>query len=302
MKLANIIGGVVAALLVVGVVLAPLLGLAQPVTPSYQGNTPVSGSTVVSTGALAGFFASDNGGVGPCSTSGIGYGFGSPSAPQIERTTGLAYNSGTLAFCLNGTKWGDFNSGTGAFEPQGGIVAPSGQSITSGQALFFNPGTSTGITGRAMGRLTADGATNGNGADTTEDTLKTFSVPAGAVSNTVTGVLHVHAWGDNNGISTTDVMTVRCYFGATVVASRVLTASQANTWDIDFEVIATGATTQVAEAVILQGGTTTFVGATQTTPAETVSGAITVKCTGQRATTSSANSVRQLGWIVEAKS
>jgi hypothetical protein len=111
--------------------------------------------------------------------------------------------------------------------------------------------------------------------------------------------VRITAWGDNNGGVTADVETVKVYFGATAVVTKILTASQANTWKASVEVIRTGATTQVATGSLYQGGTVTAVAQSNASPGETLSGAVTIKCTGQRATTSSANSVRQLGMVVE---
>lgn len=136
----------------------------------------------------------------------------------------------------------------------------------------------------------------GNTADTNEDNLMTYSLPGNAMSANNKGV-RITAWGD--GVSTADVTTVKVYFGATAVVTKVLTASQANTWKAVVEVLRTGATTQIATGILHNGGTAQSFVHSNASPAETLSGAVTIKCTGQRATTSSANSVRQLGMIVE---
>lgn len=164
---------------------------------------------------------------------------------------------------------------------------------------FANPGTATGgPNGRVVLRMTANVTPVGSGADTTEDNLMTYSLPANAAINTAIGCIRVTAWGD--GVSTADATTVRCYFGATVVVSAILTAAQTNTWRAVFEIGSTGAATQTATGVIINGGTVTVVSQSNAAPTETLSGAITIKCTGQRAVSSVANSVRQLGMIVEA--
>lgn len=186
----------------------------------------------------------------------------------------------------------------------------------------INMGTNTSVNGGANSRLAAIGmalggaagltqgtisatafesspvSPAGTGADTTEDTLMTYSLPASSLSVNSQG-FRVTAWGDNNSISTTDVMTVRCYFGATVVLSRVLTASQANTWYANYTVMRTGASAQVATGFLLQNGTAQAWVQSNSSPAETLSGAVTIKCTGQRATSSVANSIRQFGMQVE---
>lgn len=136
----------------------------------------------------------------------------------------------------------------------------------------------------------------GTGADTTEDNLMTYSLLANAMSADGKTV-RVTAWGD--GVSTADVTTVRGYFGATAVVTKVLTASQANTWRAEFTVTRTGATAQVASGEVKNGGTAASLAQSNSSPAETLSGAVTIKFTGQRATSSVANSIRQLGMLVE---
>lgn len=138
--------------------------------------------------------------------------------------------------------------------------------------------------------------TVGSGADTTEDNLMTYSLPAATLGANAQGI-RVTAWGD--GANTADVTTIKGYFGATAVVTKVLTASQANTWWAEFEVFRTGATAQTASGTIQNGGTANSAAQTNAAPGETLSGAVTVKFTGQRATSSVANSLRQLGMTVE---
>lgn len=146
------------------------------------------------------------------------------------------------------------------------------------------------------GLVTSDTTVNGSGADTTEDTLTQFSFPASSLLVNGRG-LRVTAWGD--GVSTTDATTIKCYFGATVVATKVLTISQANTWRASMEIVRTGAATQVATGTVMNGGTVGSITQSNTSPGATLTGAVVIKCTGQRTITSSANSLRQLGLIVE---
>lgn len=174
--------------------------------------------------------------------------------------------------------------------------------ITSDGTDLSTPTRFTGAMGATTavvsynGTLTVNTSTVGSGADTTEDNLQTFAMVAGTISVNGRGVRYT-ASGD--GVSTADVTTVRCYFGATVCATKVLTASQANTWRMQFEVLRTGAATQTCSGDISNGGTAGSVQQTNATPAETLANSITVKCTGQRATSSVANSVRQLTGVLE---
>lgn len=145
-------------------------------------------------------------------------------------------------------------------------------------------------------KLTTNVTPVGTGADTTEDDLMTYALPAATLAVNGQGV-RVTAGG--LGITTADVTTLRAYFGATLVVSKVLTASQNNAWRVVFEVFRTGATAQIAAGTIDNGGT---VGSTETglaIPSETLSGAVTLKLTGQRASTSQANSITQFYMTVE---
>lgn len=136
----------------------------------------------------------------------------------------------------------------------------------------------------------------GTGADTTEDNLMTYVLPAATLSADGMGV-RVTAMGV--GVSTADVTTLRVYFGSANVGAKILTASQINTWRVVFEVFRTGAATQVAGGIIGNGGsvnsTTTF----GDLPTQTLSSNITIKLTGQRASSSVANSIQQLYMSVE---
>jgi hypothetical protein len=194
------------------------------------------------------------------------------------------------------------NGSTGAITLVGGGSASNGFTVTGG-ALQAVAGTSS-TNYSVVTTLKVDSTVNGSGADTTEDDLTKFSIVAGSLSaNGKT--LHFSAWGDNNSLSTTDVITVRCYFGnastlksGTLLVSRVITASQASTWNVQADIIRTGSATEVASATLNQGGTTTAMVQTNSSPSGDTTGAMLVGCTGQRATSSVANSVRQLGLIL----
>lgn len=143
-------------------------------------------------------------------------------------------------------------------------------------------------------------ASVGNGADTTEDTLMSFSFPSGTLK--AGDVLEINAWG--TGVNTANATTVRAYFGATQLTgpvTSVLYPSQANTWHLRTQIIVKNATSQVALTELLSG---TDAGVWQvgppenTSPAEAISGAILFKCTGQRGTSAVANSVTQLSLTI----
>lgn len=188
------------------------------------------------------------------------------------------------------------NNGTAKFE-----VDHSGNGTFGGPTVTTFPGNA------ASGSVTLHGVINnqtgaavGNTGDTNEDTLFTYTMPANAFNQAGKGV-RVTAWG--SGVNAgTDVVTVRMYFGATVVVSKVLTVSQVNTWRGVYECFQiTAANTQTASGVITNGGTavSTAMNATAIAPAATTSGTIVIKVTGQRATTALSNSVVANGMIVE---
>lgn len=135
----------------------------------------------------------------------------------------------------------------------------------------------------------------GTGANTTEDTLMSYTLPGGTLSANHMGI-RITASGA--GVSTSDTTTLRCYFGS-AVATLVLTASQANTWRAVFEVYRASATVQAGMGTIAVGGTAQSTYNSTLSATETLANDIVVKFTGQRATSSVANSVQQFTMLVE---
>ena len=118
------------------------------------------------------------------------------------------------------------------------------------------------------------------GAVTTEQDLQTYSLPAGSLASDGQ-VLRIRAYGTCGNLSA--VRNCRLYFGATIVGLVQPGSGGPFNWMIDAIVVRTGATTQMSQATALQGtNNTTGQGAsTEATPAETLSGPITIKTTGQ---------------------
>jgi hypothetical protein len=143
-----------------------------------------------------------------------------------------------------------------------------------------------------MGLLTAQVTAVGNGANTTEDILQTFSLPANALDAVGRGV-RIKAWGTlaNNG----DGKTVRIYFGANIYNSTNLpTANVA--WCIWADVFKTGSNTQTAIGTGNFGNSTPATNSTAPNQADT--SAIIIKVTGQ-ATVANANDIICNGMTVE---
>jgi hypothetical protein len=162
-------------------------------------------------------------------------------------------------------------------------------------AVAVQPGSGTG---RALvgGALNTNVTSVGNTADTNEDVLMTYSLPANSLTVNARGV-EIHAWGitTNNA----DTKTLKCYFGSTAIMTQALTASIAGVWDVRATVLRTGATGQEAIATLDSQGAAgaAMVTVINTQPAETLTGAVTIQCTGQ-ANAATANDIKQNGMTV----
>ena len=128
--------------------------------------------------------------------------------------------------------------------------------------------------------------------DAGEDNLMTYSLPANSMFLN-DHVVRIHAWGTTaaNGNN----KTIKLYFGTSqLISSGVLTISNKD-WEIKGVVVRTAAATQEATATFWDS-TPTTVGPDRTTPSETLSSAVTIKCTGEGVAT---NDIVQRGMIVE---
>jgi len=124
------------------------------------------------------------------------------------------------------------------------------------------------------------------------DDLITYSLPAAILGTNAEAVLII-TWG--TGANNANAKTLTLNFGATAILTTSLTTGQADTW-VQIAVVArTAAATQEAIAFLLQGGTTTLIDVETTQPAETLSGAVTIKCTGAATTD---NDILQRGQLV----
>lgn len=112
---------------------------------------------------------------------------------------------------------------------------------------------------------------------TAETDLMTYAMP-GATMAVDEDTVRIHAYG--NFAANANSKTLKVHFGATVVATAVVTANNTG-WEIYATVSRTGAATQVAFGAY--NGQATGALLTQSTPAATLSGAVTIKITGQSA-------------------
>jgi hypothetical protein len=131
------------------------------------------------------------------------------------------------------------------------------------------------------GQLNVQGAFAGvgNGADTTEDTLFTYSLPPKTLWS-VSNSLLLTAYGTfaNNAHS----KTVKLYFGAEIISIAAFATAALTPWWLQLAVQKVGSSQQVISAQSITGSTHN--GLTFQTATETDTSAITIKVTGQTGT------------------
>lgn len=174
---------------------------------------------------------------------------------------------------INGTKLNKLFTGGEALSPA--IAAGQGGSTVNPEGVLFVNLTSTG-----------------NTADTTEDTLLTYTLPAKTLSATNKG-LKIRAWGAT--AANADNKTMKLYFGSEVITTPTA-ATSAKGWELELEVYKNGTNTQV----VFGKGQVDLTNVTPlvTTGAETDTSTILIKLTGQ-AGTANANDIVAKGLIVE---
>lgn len=138
---------------------------------------------------------------------------------------------------------------------------------------LFNGGPSGILTGSVSTTLA------GTAANTDEQTLYAFSLPASTLGVNGRGV-RIRAFGTvaANG----NTKTVKLKFGSTIIATRAA-ADNGQTWTITADVIRTSATAQLGHGWLVNTGGS-VANQSITTPAETLSGAVTISLTGQSGT------------------
>lgn len=173
------------------------------------------------------------------------------------------------------------------------VTGPNLQQV-DGSGIYVTP---TGGNQDTLKNLMANFQTlnltsTGNGADTTEDTLATYSLPANTLGTTMRG-LKIRAWG--TCAANADNKTMKLYFGSEVIATPTA-ATNAKNWWLEMEVYHSGANAQV---VVGRGIVdTTSVTPLVTTGTESESAAIVIKVTGQ-AGTGNANDIVIKAFVIE---
>jgi len=151
----------------------------------------------------------------------------------------------------------------------------------------------TSIRTGVSGLLNAQYVTSGSGADTTEDTLYTYTIPANTL--TIPGqTLHIHCWGTTG--ATANNKTMKLYHGASVISTPTA-ATNAKGWDLWLHVTRgnTGALQQVMGTGYVD---TTLVTPYNNAGTDSYASALVVKCTGTNGT-AVASDVAGQGMTVE---
>lgn len=138
----------------------------------------------------------------------------------------------------------------------------------------------------ALVPLKVDLTSAGNGADQTEDTLRSYSIAANTMGTNGVQGFRIRAFGVTGASG--DNKVVKLYFGSTSVSSGTITDNAKN-WFFDMTVWRSGASTQVVVCEVQHD--TTANAPTVTTATETETAAILVKVTGQDSSASTANMV-----------
>ena len=134
------------------------------------------------------------------------------------------------------------------------------------------------ITGIVFHNLTINTTTVGN-VGTGEDDLRTYSVPAATLA--VNGD-HVEFEAAGTFAATANNKRVKAKFGATTILDTgVLAITAAGDWQITGKVIRTGAATQKCVALFTCTDAALPTLTDYSTAAETLSGAVTLKLTGE---------------------
>lgn len=190
------------------------------------------------------------------------------------------------------------NGGSGATSNGGNIVFTPGTANSGG-----TPGSTLAAAGAGSGQFHVGGLINatvtstGNGADTTEDTLQTYTLPASSLD--IAGrCIRVTSWGTT--ANNADAKTLRLRFGGTLIYSQTLTTSILGDWVMKATICKTAANTQTAYAEGLNAAAlgTASPGIDVTAPAETDTATIIIKTTGQ-AGTANANDIICTAQLVE---
>ncbi len=178
-------------------------------------------------------------------------------------------------------------------------VVEANTAVPEGHPVTARMSTST-ATIKLSGNLYCTMTTTNTSANTTETDLASYTLPAGALDSSVSGVsntsgVHIRAWGFFANTAT--VKTVRLKFDGTTIDSNSVTASPQNVdWVIDTYLHRQDSTNQKGMTRFDVGATTQGVNAISATA--TLSNAIIIKVTGQNGT-ANASDISLRGFCVD---
>lgn len=146
--------------------------------------------------------------------------------------------------------------------------------------------------------LYATGAIVGNGADTTLDTLQSYTLPAGSLNN-VGDAIHIVASGTFAG--STDTKNINIKLGSPVISSLSGSVTASTSWAMDVWVVKTGANTQSIHTQGTVAGTAGAAGTSSITTSVTDTASITITVLGQNATAATANTANCRVFLVSRR-
>jgi hypothetical protein len=216
----------------------------------------------------------------------------STKAASAHTHAGSDITSGTVAdarLSSSVTLLGNTTTGTGS------IVRDTSPSLTTPNIGAAQATSINGFTPGGVLHVTGSGSGVGN-SGTSETDLATYSLPGGTLSANGKA-LRITAFG--SFASNANLKTVKVYFGSTVIFQPASSNGSTGNWAAFGYVIRTGATSQVTwgRAAQTSGGNESANTNPITTPAETLSGAVTIKVTGQSSAAS--NDVLLKGFVIE---
>ncbi len=166
------------------------------------------------------------------------------------------------------------------------------QDQVTGLGNLATPPSQGGASMTTTGNIFEFFGSAGNGADTTEDTLSTFTLPANAFDQAKRGV-YIYAWGSY--ANTPGTKAAKLYFGSTSLAAST---GQNTGWALEFVIGKSAANTQQISGQQIVG--TVHGGVTNTANASnTDTAGIVIKVTGQNSTSANANTIVLNGMYVQ---
>lgn len=204
----------------------------------------------------------------------------------------------TTGAIKTGYRWGVDTSGNLKFDNVTSAgVATNVLKITQGDGVIIAGRVADGAPSYTLVGVAFISLTSSPTTGLVEQTLKGATFPAGYFTDTANETsrgIRIKAWGTS--LANGNTKTLRLYFGGTIIAINDITPSpNGDSWELDAIVLENGSNSQRAVGEGQVGYQTQS--KQVTTPAETTSGTIIVKVTGE--TPSNTGDVTCVGMIIE---